>query len=185
MGPFDVIHFRQPVTCVACQAEITSTQTKAFDPLQNDFQIGDCVGHAEELRIVCEGLYCDACRAIDEQFVYLVVYRGILVDVAADRETAESQLSNFSFERLLLWYHDLFARLVAEQRQRQSLAGFLRNVLRWFEGGYDQMPPEEREKQWFFFWHNRDILEAADNPLAAIRAYLEQMEQGGAEVGEE
>ena len=110
MGLFDVIHFPQPLICVACQVEITSTQTKAFDPSQNDFHVGDCVGHAEEMHIVRESLHCDTCLVYDQQFVYLVVYRGILVDVAADLETAEAKLHSFSFEKLILWYHDLSAK---------------------------------------------------------------------------
>lgn len=177
MGLFDVIHFPQPVTCTACQAQIASTQTKAFDPLQQEFSVGDCVGHAEEIRIVREGLYCDACRAYDEQFVYFIVYRGILVDVAADLTTAEAQLHSFSFERLILWYHDLFAKYDRQRRERQTIIGFLHDVRRWFEGKYDQMSPEERQKQRLFFLHNSAILEEAADPLAAIRAYLEEIEQ--------
>ena len=182
MGLFDTIHFPKPVTCLACQVQISSTQTKAFDPFQNDFYIGDCVGHAEEIRIVREALYCDACHVYDKQFVYLVVYRGILIDIVADLATAEAQLQNFSFERLILWYHDLFAKREDERRERRALSGFLHDVLHWFEGKYDQMPPEELDKRWAFFLQNRAILESAENPLAAIRAYLEQMNQDGAEA---
>jgi hypothetical protein len=181
MGLFDVIHLPQPAPCPACGAEITSTQTKAFDPSQNDFYLGDCVGHAEKIRIVREGLFCDACRAYDEQFVYLVVYRGILIDVTADLATAESQLREFSFERLILWYHDLAAKRDAERRQRRTLTRFLRDLLRWFEGGYDQMSPQELEKERLFFLWNSDILEEADDPLAAIRAYLAQEQEASRE----
>lgn len=131
MGMFDTIHFTQPLVCVACQAPIASTQTKVFDCALDDFRIGDCVGHAEELRVVREGLYCTACRAIDQQFVYFVVYRGILVDVALDLASAEAQLRSFSFERLLFWYHDLYAKREAERRERWEVEGFLREVVRW------------------------------------------------------
>ena len=177
MGMFDTIHLPQPVICTTCQAQIRSTQTKAFDPLQNDFYLGDCIGHAEEIRIVREGLYCDACRAYDQQFIYLVVYRGILVDCVADLETAETQLRSFSFERLILWYHDLSAKRDDERREQQALSGFLHDLVRWFDDKYNQMSPEEKEKQCWFTFHNRDILETAADPLAAIRAYLEQMKQ--------
>jgi hypothetical protein len=182
MGLFDVIHFPKPISCVVCQAQITSTQTKAFDPLQNDFYIGYCVGHAEEIRIVREALYCDACHAIDQQFVYLVVYRGILVDITTDLAAAQAQLGSFSFEKLILWYHDLSAQRDEERGQLDALTGFLHDVLRWFEGKYDQMLPEEQEKNRFFFLHNSSILETAGDPLAAIRAYLEQMTQQEAEA---
>ena len=92
MGMFDTIHFEQPIACVVCQAPILSTQTKAFECTLDNFRIGDCIGHAEEIHIVREGLYCDACHAYDQQFVYLAVYRGILVDIALDLPAAEAQL---------------------------------------------------------------------------------------------
>jgi hypothetical protein len=44
------------------------------------------------------------------------------------------------------------------------------------------MLPEEQAKNLFFFWHNSSILETAGDPLAAIRAYLEQMTQQAAEA---
>ncbi len=175
MGMFDTIHFEQPLTCAVCQAPIATTQTKAFECLLDDFRIGDCVGHAEELRIVREGLYCDACRAIDQQFVYFVVYRGILVDVALDLPAAEAQLRSFSFERLLLWYHDQYAKRVAERRERWQVERFLHDVVRWYEAGYDQMTPEERDQKpmlALLFFHYRDLLETATDPVAALRAYL-------------
>lgn len=182
MGLFDTVHFPKPVMCLACEMQISSTQTKAFDPLQNDFYIGDCVGHAEEIRIVREALHCDACHAYDRQFVYLVVYRGILIDIVADLATAEAQLQSFSFERLVFWYHALFAKYNDERSERHALTVFLGDVLRWFEGKYDQMSPEELDKQWVFFLQNRAILELAENPLVAIRAYLKQIKLDGAEV---
>ena len=61
MGMFDTIHFEKPIACAVCQAEIPSIQTKAFDCALDDFRIGDCIGHAEEIRIVRESLYCTAC----------------------------------------------------------------------------------------------------------------------------
>jgi len=49
-------------------------------------------------------------------------------------------------------------------------------VARWYEEGYDQMPQEAREKHWLFFLRYRSLLEKAANPIAAIRAYLDQRE---------
>lgn len=175
MGMFDTIHFEQPLVCVACQAPIPATQTKAFECLLDNFHIGDCVGHAEEIRIVREGLYCDACQAIDQQFVYFVVYRGILVDVALDLPAAEAQLRSFSFERLLLWYHDQYAKRMVERRGRWDMERFLHDVVRWYTDGYDKMTQEERDEKpmlALLFFHYRDLLEAAADPVAALRAYL-------------
>ena len=177
MGMFDTIHLPKPATCVACQAAIASTQTKAFDSTLEDYWIGDCVGHAEEIRIVRETLYCEACRTLDRQAVYLVVYRGILVDIAADLEAAEAEMRRFSLERLILWYHDLCVRRDEVRREREDVLHFLRDVVRWFGEKYDQMPQEERARRMLLFWGNRSILEAAAEPLDAIRAYLERREQ--------
>lgn len=177
MGVFDTVHFPRPIACVACQAPITSTQTKAFDPFQNQYQVGECIDHAEVIRIVREELFCESCRSFNEQWVYLVVYRGVLVDVATDLEAAEKQLHGFSFERLLLWYHDLYARFVGERRERRGAEHFLRDVVSWFGEGYHQMPAEEREKRWILFFMNRHFLREAGDPLDAIRAYLKRDEE--------
>ncbi len=82
MGMFDTVYFENPIACVICQAPIISTQTKAFDCTLDNYRVGDCIAHAEEIRIVREDLHCDACHAFNQQFVYLAVYRGILVDIA-------------------------------------------------------------------------------------------------------
>ena len=50
MGMFDTLYFKPPIACTFCQAPISSTQTKALECLIDEFRIGDCIGHAEELR---------------------------------------------------------------------------------------------------------------------------------------
>jgi len=176
MGMFDTVHFPQPLTCAACQAEITSTQTKAFENILEDYHIGDCIAHAEELRIVREGLYCEKCRVMDEQHVYFVVYRGILTDITQDLAEAERQLRSFSFERLLLWYHDQYARRIRERARRHDVERFLRHTREWFAEGYDRQPPEKGSFRKLFFLFNRDILEQSETPLEAIRVYLQKIE---------
>jgi hypothetical protein len=178
MGMFDTIHFEQPIACVVCQAPILSTQTKAFECLLENFRLGDCIGHAEEIHIVREGLHCDACHAHDQQFVYLAVYRGILIDIALDLPAAEAQLRSFSFERLILWYHDLYARRIAERRDRQEVEHFLHDVARWYEEGQDRLSQEERVRHGLSFFMHRSILENTASPIAAIRAYLDQQQSG-------
>jgi hypothetical protein len=178
MGMFDTIHFEQPIACAICQAPIPSTQTKAFECTLDNFRIGDCIGHAEEIHIVREGLYCNACHAYDQQVVYLAVYRGILVDIALDLPAAEAQLRSFSFERLILWYHDLYAKRMAERRDRLEVERFLHDVAQWYEEGYDRMSQQERDKRRLFFFLHRSILENAASPIGAIRAYLDQQPTG-------
>jgi hypothetical protein len=176
MGMFDTIHFPHPLTCTACQARITSTQTKVFENTLEDYHIGDCIGHAEELRIVREGLYCGKCRVFDRQYVYFVVYRGILTDITQDLAEAERQLRSFSFERLLLWYHDQYAKRIQERGRRHEVVRFLRDTQKWFSEGYDQQPPEKSGFRTLFFLHNRDILEQSATSLDAIQAFLQRME---------
>lgn len=177
MGMFDTIHFEQPIACVVCQAPIVSTQTKAFDCTLDNYRIGDCIAHAEEIRVVREDLYCDACHAFNQQFIYLAVYRGILVDIALDLATAETQLRTFSFERLIFLYHDLNTKRLAERCDRLEVERFLHEVTQWYGEGYDQMSQAERDKRWMFFFSQHAILENAASPLAAIRAYLDQQPQ--------
>ena len=176
MGMFDTVYFENPIACAVCQAPIASTQTKAFDCTLDHYRVGDCIAHAEEIRIVRENLYCDACHAFNQQFVYLAIYRGILVDIALDLTTAEVQLRTFAFERLILWHHDLYAKCMTARRDRLEVERFLHEMVRWYEEGYDQMPQVEREKRRMFFLQ-RSILENATSPLAAIRAYLDQQSE--------
>ena len=138
------------------------------------YGVGDCITHTEEIRVVREGLYCDACRAYDKQFVYLAVYRGIFVGITDDLAAAEALLRTFSFEKLILWYHDLYARLVEERRERRGVERFLHDVATWYEKGYDRMSEEERKKQWLIFLSAREILEQSAGPVEAIRAYLDK-----------
>jgi len=113
------------------------------------------------------------CKAFTARY-YLAVYRGILVGIEQEREAAESLLRSFSFEKLLLWYHDLYRkrqRALAENRHAEA---FMHNVCEWFEGGYDKMAPEDR-RSLLFFW-SRDLLEKSDSPLAALRHFLAERE---------
>ena len=115
----------------------------------------------------------------NEQFVNLVVYRGILADITLDLPAAEAQLRSFSFERLILWYHDQYAKRVAERRDRWEVERFLHDVVRWYGEGYDQLPPEAREQKRLslLFFRHRDLLENAADPVAALRAYLAERKE--------
>lgn len=61
---FDTIYFDRAYTCQKCQKRIYSTQTKEFENLLESFHVKDCVGHAEEIRIVKEELFCDSCSGL-------------------------------------------------------------------------------------------------------------------------
>jgi hypothetical protein len=97
------------------------------------------------------------------------------MDIALNLPAAEAQLRGFSFERLILWYHDQYAKRVAERRDRWEVERFLRDVVEWYAEGYDRMTQEERAQKpmlSLLFFHNRDLLESAADPVAALRAYL-------------
>ena len=81
MGMFDTIIFDRPIPCPKCGAEIRSDQTKAFECTLDDYRIGDCVAHAEEIRIVRDELFCGKCTEFTGAYYYLAVYRGILVGI--------------------------------------------------------------------------------------------------------
>lgn len=171
MGVYDTVHFPQPVTCVECGAQIADVQTKAFECMMGNFHIGDCIAHAEELRVVREGLHCDECRAMDKQFVYCVVNRGILVDIAPNLATAEAQLHNSPMERLILWYHDQYAKRMVEQRRHFRVARFLQDLTDWYMDDNGQATPkQQRARRWLNL--HASFFEDNDNPVDAVRAYL-------------
>jgi hypothetical protein len=174
MGMFDTIIFDRPIPCAQCGAEIRSDQTKAFECTLDDYRIGDCIAHAEEIRIVRDELFCGKCTEFTGAYYYLAVYRGVLVGIEQEREAAEVLLRGFNFEKLLLWYHDLYRkrqRALADNRRAEA---FMRQVCEWFEGGYDRQAPEGLGSLRFFL--SRDILTKSDTPLAALRQFLAQRE---------
>jgi len=136
-------------------------------------RIGDCVAHAEEIRIVGDDLYCDACKAFTTRY-YLAVYRGVLIGIEQEREAAESLLGSFNFEKLLLWYHDMYRKRERARGATHRAEMFIHSVCEWFEGGYDQQAPEGLGSLRFFL--SRDILAKSDTPLAALHHFLAERE---------
>ena len=92
---------------------------------------------------------CGACKAFTTRY-YLAVYRGVLIGIEQEREAAEALVRSFNFEKLLLWYHDLYhkrQRTLADKRRAEA---FMRQVCEWFEGGYDKLAPEGLGSSRFF-----------------------------------
>ena len=106
MGMFDTIHFSKAYSCPKCQRKIDSTQTKAFEKLLEEFIVGDCAGHAEEIKIIREELYCNQCSESTGVWVYIVVNRGILLGTAETLKEARDLMDSLNLEKLILWYHD-------------------------------------------------------------------------------
>ncbi len=62
MGMFDTIYFEKAYQCPECLGKIDSVQVKEFENMLENYHIGDCMGHAEDVRIIKDDLYCDNCR---------------------------------------------------------------------------------------------------------------------------
>jgi len=184
MGMFDTILLQQPVLCNNCEAAITSVQTKAFESLLANYRIGDCIAHAEELRIVQETLYCDHCRNFGGQTIYLVVYRGILTAITMDLATAQAELQNFHFEKLILWYHDLYAQMQVAEGERRSIERFLNELHEWYAQGYDKDHDQAEDSGGLrrLFVLNASLFQESANPLDAIARYLTQQKGGDDEM---
>jgi hypothetical protein len=173
MGMYDTIIFARPIPCSKCGAEIRSDQIKAFDCALHEYRIGDCIAHAEEIRVVSDELYCEECKAYTTHY-YLAVHRGVLVGIEQEREAAELLLRSFNFEKLLLWYHDLYHKRQRTLADNRRAAAFMRNVCEWFGGGYDKLAPEDEPiRRWLFIW-DRKLLEQSETPLAALRHFLSE-----------
>ena len=98
MGMFDTIHFKKPLACPSCGAEITSLQTKDFECVLTSYQIGSVLrGGSVHSGIIKETLWCDACnkagRSPANSPVYLVVWHTVLAGVAQELAQAEARLA--------------------------------------------------------------------------------------------
>lgn len=128
----------------------------------------DCVGHAEEMRIVKEELFCDNCREFIGKNVYIVIGRGILLGVTETLEEAKKVLNGLNEEKLILWYHDLYQRYIDEQREKQSYWRFLEDLREWYgERWYEKPETESGIEGLRFIWHSRH-LKGCMNPVESI-----------------
>jgi len=107
MGMFDTIYFEKVYECPKCQGKIDSVQVKEFENMLENYHIGDCVGHAEDVRIIKDELYCDNCRKFTG-IVYIVVDRGILLGTAGTLNEARKLMSSLDMEKFVLLYHKLY-----------------------------------------------------------------------------
>ena len=173
MGMFDTIYFDKPYRCPKCKAKIDSTQTKAFDRTLVNFHVKDCVSHAEEIRVVREELFCNKCSEFDGQYVYIAVFRGILVGVADSLQEARHMLNDMNLERMLLWYHDLYREYDGKISENNGILRFLRNVVEWFEQGrHKKKKDKEAGIGDILFLFDKEYLKGAKDPLEAIKRFL-------------
>jgi len=182
MGMFDTIYFEKKYSCPFCGSSIGSTQTKEFDRTLTNFHVKDCISHAEEIRIVKEGLFCNKCSKFTGKNVYIAVLRGILVGVADTLQAARRMLEDINQEKLILWYHDLFKIFREQSREKENSIRFMRNVINWFEKGRNKKKKDKKTGvDNFLFIFDKQYLNGAKDPLGAIKRYLAEKQEGEAE----
>ena len=172
MGMFDTIYFDKAYTCPKCQKRIYSTQTKAFENLLEVFHEKDCIGHAEEMRIVKEQLFCDNCSEFIGKNVYIVVSRGILLGITETLEEAKNLLNDLNQEKLVLWYHDLYRRYIGERNEKRSYGRFLEDLREWYGEMMHERPETDSDiERLRFIWNSRH-LKGALNPVESIERFI-------------
>jgi len=171
MGMFDTVYFDKARTCPLCQGKIYSVQTKAFENMLEDFHVKDCIGHAEEIMILKEELFCDNCSKFTGKSIYIVVGRGILLGITDTLEEAKTLLNDLNQEKLLLWYHDLYQRYIGERKEKHSYGRFLEDLQEWYgERLYERSETDAIERI-RFIWNSRH-LEGALNPVESIERFM-------------
>jgi len=169
MGMFDTIHLDRKYTCPICGGEIDSIQIKAFDNMLEDYYVKDCISHAEEIRIIKNELFCDRCRKNTGVKVYIVVNRGILMGTAETLQEARKLLDELNLEKLILWYHDLYARYIRERNEKNSYRRFLENLHEWYG---ERIFEKEDEIRSLLFIHDLKHLKGTSDPIEAIERFL-------------
>ena len=171
MGMFDTIYFGKTYFCPKCRAKIDSTQTKAFENLLEDYRVGDCASHAEDLKIIREELFCNRCSEFTGFWVYIVVNRGILLGTTETLQEARDLMNSLNLEKLILWYHDLYQKYVKERREKHSYVRFLRDLQEWYGEEFHDKSEDEGLKRLQFF-HNLRYLKGAHSPVESINRFL-------------
>jgi len=134
MGMFDTVNLDRPYECPNCGKGIDSVQTKAFERILEQYGVRDCISHADDIRIVKEELYCDACKELPAGYVYFAVNRGILVGIGSSLKEARGMLNDLNLEKIILWYHDLYGRYVGERDGKVEYYYFLDELRTRFGG---------------------------------------------------
>ncbi|MCX9085794.1 MAG: hypothetical protein OIN87_13460 [Candidatus Methanoperedens sp.] len=168
MGMFDTIYFEKPYICPSCNGKIDSVQVKEFENFLENYHIGDCVGHAEDIRIIKDELFCDKCK-FTGQNVYIVVDRGILIGTSLNIEGARKLLESMNFEKLTLWYHDLYKRYINERIEKNMYVRFLKDLKEWYGEKLYEDPPTGLLA--LHFWNLND-LKGAKDPVESIERFL-------------
>ena len=178
MGMFDTIHFKKPLACPSCGAEITSLQTKDFDCVLESYQIGSVLrGGSVHSGIIKETMWCDAChkagRSQADSPVYLVVWHTVLAGVEQELAKAEARLATVDRLDLIAWLDEAQRET---DRWHRRYCKLHRDVTRWHE--HLAHPPEpvpageegKRDRAFRRLFSLPDEILHSPDPLAAILA---------------
>ncbi len=172
MGMFDTVYLDCAYTCPVCRKTIHSVQVKAFENQLETFRTKDCIGHAEELRIIKEELFCDRCREDIKKSIYIVEGRGILLGITDTLGEAQMLLNDLNQEKLVLWYHDLYQRYIAERREKHSYQRFLEDLREWYgERLHECAEIDSAAERFRFIWNSRH-LRGAISPVESIERFM-------------
>jgi len=146
MGMFDTVILPEPIPCATCGEAIESFQTKHFEKLLQQLQVGDVVTEKFISGVLENHLFCDACYEAkrderETQKVYLVIYHRILVGVYTDIEVAHQKFKAFDKLDLLDFYQNLYDRM---QQWRRKYRNFHHIISKYKE--YLAMSEAERQK---------------------------------------
>ena len=171
MGMFDTIYLDRAYTCPICQGTIHSVQVKAFENLLEAFRVKDCIGHAEEIRIIKEELFCNRCREDIGKSIYIVEGRGILLGITDSLGEAQRLLNDLNQEKLVLWYHDLYQRYIAERGEKHSYQRFLEDLGEWYGERLHEHAETDSIAEFRFIWNSRH-LRGALSPVESIERFM-------------
>ena len=171
MGMFDTVYLDQAHICPVCQGKIYSVQVKAFENLLETFRTKDCIGHAEEMRIIKEELFCTRCREDIGKSVYIVEGRGILLGITDSLGEAERLLNDLNQEKLVLWYHDLYQRYITERREKHSYQRFLEDLVEWYGEMQQESVETDSATKFRFIWNSRH-LRGTLSPVESIERFM-------------
>lgn len=178
MGMFDTIHFKKPLTCPSCGAEITSLQTKDFECGLTSYQIGSVLrGGNVYSGIIKETLWCDACNKVGRSPanspVYLVVWHTVLAGMEQELAKAEARLAAVDRLDLIGWLDEAQREADLWHRRYSKLHS---DVTRWLEHLAHPPGPEpaddvgKRQRAFRRLFSLPDEILNSPDPLAAILA---------------
>lgn len=108
--------------------------------------------------------------------------RGILIGVVDSLEQGKHLLNELNFEKLVLWYHDMYKRHTRERREKNTCYLFLSEVVEWYRKKQHELPGEKIKA---VLWRNIDYLKGATGPLESIERFVKDRQAAENEKDDE